>query len=134
MEATETIQKVNELVSVLTDDQKQLLKDTINMGFWGDTDMEFRNENDEVEFKRYKDLMLDTTYTNIKGNKVDEVGSKPIYSYTVQPVIRVDFSKFIKKEEVKDASEVIYEVYKRLKKDDNLTSIISYVKTYLGEE
>lgn len=40
METTETIQKVNELVSVLTDDQKQLLKDTINMGFWGDTDME----------------------------------------------------------------------------------------------
>lgn len=34
METTETIQKVNELVSVLTDDQKQLLKDTINMGFW----------------------------------------------------------------------------------------------------
>ena len=49
METTETIQKVNELVSVLTDDQKQLLKDTINMGFWGDTDMEFRKENDEVE-------------------------------------------------------------------------------------
>ena len=31
METTETIQKVNELVSVLTDDQKQLLKDTISM-------------------------------------------------------------------------------------------------------
>lgn len=49
METTGVIQKVNELVSVLTDDQKQLLKDTINMGFWGDTDMEFRKENDEVE-------------------------------------------------------------------------------------
>ena len=35
METTKAIQKVNELVSVLTDDQKQLLKDTINMGFWG---------------------------------------------------------------------------------------------------
>lgn len=49
METTGVIQKVNELVSVLTDDQKQLLKDTINMGFWGDTDMEFRKDNDEVE-------------------------------------------------------------------------------------
>lgn len=40
---------VNELLSQLTDEQKQLLKDTINFGFWGDTDMEFVNNEGEVE-------------------------------------------------------------------------------------
>lgn len=38
MEAT--IKQVQEIVSVLTEEQQQLLKDTINYGAWGDTDME----------------------------------------------------------------------------------------------
>ncbi len=40
---------VNELLEQLTDEQKQLIKDTINQGFWGDTDMEFLDENGEEE-------------------------------------------------------------------------------------
>lgn len=40
MEAT--IQQVEQIVSVLTADEKQLLKDTINEGGWGDSDGETR--------------------------------------------------------------------------------------------
>lgn len=47
MEAT--IQQVEQIVSVLTDSEKQLLKDTINKGDWGDSDWEFLDENGNVE-------------------------------------------------------------------------------------
>lgn len=47
MEAT--IQQVEQIVSVLTDNEKQLLKDTINKGDWGDADWEFLDENGNVE-------------------------------------------------------------------------------------
>lgn len=47
MEAT--IKQVQEIVSVLTEEQQQLLKDTINYGAWGDADMEFLDENGNVE-------------------------------------------------------------------------------------
>ncbi len=45
----ETIQQVEEIVSVLTADEKQLLKDTIRNGGWGDTEEEFLDENGEIE-------------------------------------------------------------------------------------
>ena len=41
--------KVEETISMLTADEQQLLKDTINEGFWGDGDMEFLNENGDIE-------------------------------------------------------------------------------------
>lgn len=44
-----TIQQVEQIVSVLTDDEKQLLKDTINEGGWGDSDWEFLDESGNVE-------------------------------------------------------------------------------------
>lgn len=44
-----TIQQVEEIVSVLTPDQQQLLKDTIRYGAWGDADYAFLNENGEFE-------------------------------------------------------------------------------------
>lgn len=47
MEAT--IQQIEEIVSVLTADEKQLLKDTINEGVWGDSDWEFLDENGKIE-------------------------------------------------------------------------------------
>lgn len=47
MEAT--IEQVKEIVSVLTADEQQLLKDTINKGYWGDTEMELLDENNQVE-------------------------------------------------------------------------------------
>lgn len=47
MEAT--IQQVEQIVSVLTADEKQLLKDTINEGGWGDSDWEFLDESGNVE-------------------------------------------------------------------------------------
>lgn len=45
-----TINQVQEIVSALTADEQQLLKDTINYGSWGDSDWEFlmihpHNEN-----------------------------------------------------------------------------------------
>ena len=43
------ISKIEEIVSVLTPDEQQLLKDTINEGFWGDGDMEFLDENGNEE-------------------------------------------------------------------------------------
>ena len=46
MEAT--INQVQEIVSVLTSDEQQLLKDTINYGFWGDSDWEFLDDNGNV--------------------------------------------------------------------------------------
>ena len=47
MEAT--INQIQEIVSVLTADEQQLLKDTINYGGWGDTPMEFLDGNGNVE-------------------------------------------------------------------------------------
>lgn len=44
-----TIQQVEQIVSVLTNDEKQLLKDTINEGGWGDSDWEFLDEIGNVE-------------------------------------------------------------------------------------
>lgn len=44
-----TVEQVNEIVSVLTSEQQQLLKDAINHGSWGDGDMEFLDENGNVE-------------------------------------------------------------------------------------
>lgn len=40
---------INVFETVLTQDEQQLLKDTILYGSWGDCDMEFRNENGDVE-------------------------------------------------------------------------------------
>ena len=40
---------VEDIVSVLTDEQKQLLKDTIIHGCWGDADYEFLDEKGEIE-------------------------------------------------------------------------------------
>lgn len=40
---------VEEVVSVLTDEQKQLLKDTIIHGVWGDSEYEFLNDDGETE-------------------------------------------------------------------------------------
>ena len=46
MEAT--INQIQEIVSVLTSDEQQLLKDTINHGAWGDSDWEFLDDNEKV--------------------------------------------------------------------------------------
>lgn len=47
MEAT--INQIQEIVSALTSDEQQLLKDTINYGAWGDSEWEFLDDNDKVE-------------------------------------------------------------------------------------
>lgn len=44
-----TINQVQEIVSALTADEQQLLKDTINYGSWGDSDWEFLNDRGCVE-------------------------------------------------------------------------------------
>ena len=44
-----TINQVREIVSVLTKDEQQLLKDTIRYGGWGDSEMEFLDENGKIE-------------------------------------------------------------------------------------
>lgn len=44
-----TIQQVEEIVAVLTADEKQLLKDTINEGGWGDAEATFLDENGKDE-------------------------------------------------------------------------------------
>ena len=44
-----TIQNVQNVVSVLNEQQQQLLKDTIRYGCWGDSSYEFWDENDQVE-------------------------------------------------------------------------------------
>lgn len=41
--------RVSEAVALLTEEEKQLLKDTINCGKWGDTDMSFRTKDGEEE-------------------------------------------------------------------------------------
>lgn len=41
--------EVQRIVSVLDPDERQLLKDTINRGAWGDTAMEFRNKQGDIE-------------------------------------------------------------------------------------
>lgn len=44
-----TIKQVQDIVSVLTADEQQLLKDTINYGAWGVSDSEFLDENGNIE-------------------------------------------------------------------------------------
>jgi hypothetical protein len=44
-----TIEQVEVIIATLTSDEKQLLKDTINRGFWGDADSEFLDENGNIE-------------------------------------------------------------------------------------
>lgn len=44
----EALAKVEEIVSVLTPEQQQLLKDTIIYGSWGDADYEFIDDNGKV--------------------------------------------------------------------------------------
>mgnify|MGYP003301903276 CR=1 FL=1 len=44
-----TLSEVKEIVSVLTEEQQQLLKDTIRYGCWGDSDYEFLTENGDIE-------------------------------------------------------------------------------------
>ncbi len=44
-----TIEDVKNIVSVLTDEQKHVLKDCINYGAWGDGEEKFLNEFGEVE-------------------------------------------------------------------------------------
>lgn len=44
-----TMQQIEEIVSVLTADEKQLLKDTINEGGWGDAEATFLDENGKDE-------------------------------------------------------------------------------------
>lgn len=44
-----TIEQVKEIVSILTDEQQQLLKDTIRYGCWGDSEFEFLDENGNGE-------------------------------------------------------------------------------------
>lgn len=43
------LKMIEEIVSLLTDEEKQLLKDTIRYGSWGDSEYEFLNENGESE-------------------------------------------------------------------------------------
>lgn len=47
MEAT--INQIQEIVSVLTSDEQQLLKDTINYGFWGDDEWQFLDDDGNIE-------------------------------------------------------------------------------------
>ena len=49
MDMEATIQQIEEIVSVLTADEKQLLKDAINKGAWGSADGEFLDESGNVE-------------------------------------------------------------------------------------
>lgn len=44
-----TIKQVEDIVSVLTEEQQQLLKDTIIHGKWGDADMEFLDKDGNIE-------------------------------------------------------------------------------------
>lgn len=44
-----TLEQVKEIVSVLTEDEQQLLKDTINYGSWGDAECGFITEDGKVE-------------------------------------------------------------------------------------
>lgn len=44
-----TINEVKNIVSVLTQDEQQLLKDTIRYGSWGDAPYNFLNENGEED-------------------------------------------------------------------------------------
>lgn len=43
-----TVKQVEEIVSVLTEEQKQLLKDTIVYGCWGDSETNFLDENNNI--------------------------------------------------------------------------------------
>lgn len=44
-----TVETIREIVKALTADEQQLLKDTFLYGGWGDTDIEFLDEEGKVE-------------------------------------------------------------------------------------
>ena len=43
----ENAKQIEDILYKLTEDEKQLLKDTINKGFWGDCEYEFANKDTE---------------------------------------------------------------------------------------
>ena len=67
-----TIEQVLEIVSVLTADEQQLLKDTIIFGGWGDSEWEFLDENGNIEtVHMYGYCTNDASQGgNFKGRKV----------------------------------------------------------------
>lgn len=66
------IQQIQEIVSVLTEEQKQLLKDTINEGGWGSADYEFLTEDGDTKtFSMYGYCTNDAKMAgNFSGRKV----------------------------------------------------------------
>jgi hypothetical protein len=58
------------------------------------------DEQNNLVPKPYRELIMESFTTNVKGNKVDEVNGKPIYSYNLQPVYRFNFNEFLPKEDV----------------------------------
>ena len=58
------------------------------------------DKNNNLVPKPYRDLIMENFTTNVKGNKVDEVDGKPVYSYTLQPVYRFNFNEFLPKENI----------------------------------
>ena len=66
------IQQIEQIVSCLTSDEQQLLKDTINKGFWGNCDCEFLKEDGTDEtVDAYGYCTNDTSKAgNFKGREV----------------------------------------------------------------
>lgn len=65
------IAKMNEILNTLTEEQKQLLKDTINYGDWGDTAVTFRTENGKEELMCYGYCTNDAKKAgHFKGRKI----------------------------------------------------------------
>lgn len=62
-----TIEQVKEIVSILTDEQQQVLKDAIRFGMWGDAEEDFLNENGEIE-KDVPMMAYCTSEAKLAGN------------------------------------------------------------------
>jgi len=65
-------------------------------------------DGEKFNSRPYKEFVMNNLTTKVKGNKVGERNSKPVYSYTLNPVVRADFSEF--NEESKKLQEETKEV------------------------
>lgn len=64
------------------------------------TNIEALSSNENLQFANgelisYKTFLRETLTSDFKGFKVDEVNGKPVYSYTIQKVVRLDFNNII---------------------------------------
>ena len=101
-------------------------------GFYLNTNIDYFEQNKNIPIfdngklvaRPYRDFIMENLKTRVKGNKIGEKNGKDIYSYSLQPVYRFDFSKFLGEDVIegevkKEVTSIIEEIDVPIKTSDN---------------